>query len=327
MEYKMNLGSWNSVFAVPCDLVDKHIKLAGAAQLKVLLWFLRHAGENMTVEDIAKALSMQTADVRDCLYYWSETELVSLCDGTITPSEMKKSDDEKNVKKEEESVSPKTEEKKEKIKPSRPEKPDVAYIARRIEEDEGISYLIHSADEIFGRLISNNDKATLLMIHESYGLPIEVIIMLLQYVAGIGKCNIYYIEKTAINWMEDGIITLELAEKKIQSMTSGMNAAVRIQRVFGLDSHSPTEKEIEYAEKWINVWKFSDEMLRKAYEVCINAKGKYIIKYIDSVLARWYNNGIKTPDKVDQDQKKSKPKSEYEAVYDISEFERSSVVD
>ena len=37
MEYKLNLGSWNSVFAVPSDIVDKHLKLAGAVQLKVLL--------------------------------------------------------------------------------------------------------------------------------------------------------------------------------------------------------------------------------------------------------------------------------------------------
>ena len=32
MEYKMNLGSWNSVFAVPGDIVDKHLRLAGAAE-------------------------------------------------------------------------------------------------------------------------------------------------------------------------------------------------------------------------------------------------------------------------------------------------------
>ena len=35
-------GVWSSVFAVPSDVVDKYIKLAGAAQLKVLLWILRN---------------------------------------------------------------------------------------------------------------------------------------------------------------------------------------------------------------------------------------------------------------------------------------------
>lgn len=39
MNYKMNLGAWNSIFAVPCSVVDEHIKLAGAAQLKVCCGF------------------------------------------------------------------------------------------------------------------------------------------------------------------------------------------------------------------------------------------------------------------------------------------------
>ena len=43
MSYSINLGSWQSIFAVPSDVVDKHLKLAGGAQLKVLLWVLRHA--------------------------------------------------------------------------------------------------------------------------------------------------------------------------------------------------------------------------------------------------------------------------------------------
>ncbi len=85
MEYNLNLGAWASVFAVPSEIVDKHIKLAGAAQLKVILWFLRHAGENFTVEDIAESLSMQNADVRDSLQYWVETGVISMNEGIITP--------------------------------------------------------------------------------------------------------------------------------------------------------------------------------------------------------------------------------------------------
>ena len=56
MEYKLDLGAWNSVFAVPCNIVDEHLRLAGAAQLKVILWVLRHAGEAFSVEDIASII-------------------------------------------------------------------------------------------------------------------------------------------------------------------------------------------------------------------------------------------------------------------------------
>ncbi|HBT91233.1 MAG TPA: helicase DnaB, partial [Ruminococcaceae bacterium] len=77
MSYSINLGSWNSVFAVPCSLVDDHLKLAGSVQLKVLLWVLRHAGEPFELQQIADALGIDRADAGDALRYWQETGLVA----------------------------------------------------------------------------------------------------------------------------------------------------------------------------------------------------------------------------------------------------------
>ena len=343
MEYKLSLGSWNSVFAVPSDIVDKHLKLAGAAQLKVILWFLRHAGEGFTVDDIAAALSMQVADVRDCMLYWTETGIINFNEGHITPSEQKeeniieeKPQAEQNVCSENSETQPiQKQETKEPEKPkkssralSRPEKPDIKYLSQRISADPGITYLMQTADEIFGRPTNNNDKATLLMIHETDGLPIEVIIMLMQYAAGLGKCNIRYIEKMAISWADEQIMTLELAEKKIQKLTSGRSAAATVQKLLGLDEHSPTEKETEYADRWMNMWKFSPELIRKAYEICVDAKGKYIPKYVDSVLNRWHNSGIATVEQADADQNKGKNKQKPKntTTYDIGEYESTNAI-
>ena len=345
MEYKLNLGTWGSVFAVPSEIVDKHLKLAGAAQLKVILWLLRHAGEGYTVDDIASALSMQSADVRDCMIYWTETGVITVNEGIITPPVTSVQEDELSaetytttkaeqppketaVQTQEESSDTKSTEKPTRAL-SRPEKPDAKYLTQRMSDDASIAYLMQAADEIFGRLTNINDKATLLMIHETDGLPVEVIIMLMQYASSIGKCNIRYIEKMAITWADEEITDLELAEKKIQKLTSGRNAANLIQKTLGLDVHSPTEKETEYADRWLNKWKFTPDMVRKEYEICVDAKGKYIPKYVDSVLGRWYNSGITTPEQAEFDQSKGKkkPKQNYDATYDISEYESMSIID
>ena len=58
MDYRLDIGMWNQVFAVPCALVDRHLKLAGKEQLQVLLYALRHAGEGFTPEGLAGDLGM-----------------------------------------------------------------------------------------------------------------------------------------------------------------------------------------------------------------------------------------------------------------------------
>ncbi len=339
MEYNINLGAWQSVFAVPTEIVDKHIKLAGAAQLKVILWFLRHAGENFTVEDIAGSLSMQPADVRDCMQYWIQTGVISMNGSTLEPASQTKSAEPQNEAAAERSESDKpadTEQKpveaavqSKKRLLSRPEKPDAKYLAQRMTNDKSIEYLMQSADEIFGRITSNNDRATLLLIHEYDGLPVEVIIMLLQYACSIGKCNMRYIEKMAISWADEEITTLDAADKKIKKLTCGRNAASAVQRIIGADEHSPTERETELADTWINKWKFTSDMIRKAYEICVDTKGKYIPRYVNSVLERWYNSGISTVEQVDKEKasRKTKKHNGYGATYDISEYESTSIAD
>ena len=69
MEFSINMGQWNAVFAVPAAVVDEHMKLAGAAQLKVLLYLLRHAGQPVTLEQLSFAVGQKPADTQDAVDY------------------------------------------------------------------------------------------------------------------------------------------------------------------------------------------------------------------------------------------------------------------
>ena len=74
MDYRLDIGMWNQVFAVPCALVDRHLKLAGKEQLQVLLYALRHAGEGFTPEGLAGDLGMTAEEALDGLEYWRSEE-------------------------------------------------------------------------------------------------------------------------------------------------------------------------------------------------------------------------------------------------------------
>lgn len=338
MSFSINLGAWNSVFAVPCSVVDDDLKLAGSVQLKVLLWVLRHAGEAFEAEDIADALSIDRADVGDAMLYWQETGLISGKGSELLPS-----DHEKAAETEPEPFQPDqaetagAEEKPKRIL-SRPQKPDSEFVAKRILESEEISCLMQSAQEILGRLISGGDSATLLMMHDNFGLPSDVIIMLMQYAVSIGKGNMRYIEKIAVNWADEDITTHEKAEERLKLLSENQKAWHIVERSIGISSRTPSKKEETYAPVWVNEWKFSPEMIREAYDRTIDGAGKYQTTYMNSILERWHEAGISTPKQAADEQierstvRKSKSQGtktekQKEYTFDIDEYDRTSIYD
>ena len=85
VRYRIDLGAWNSVFAVPTVLVDRHLKLAGAVQLKALLWLLRHGGEPADEDTLSAALGVSRGDVADAMLYWESCGLIVKEDGGYPP--------------------------------------------------------------------------------------------------------------------------------------------------------------------------------------------------------------------------------------------------
>lgn len=336
MSFSINLGDWGSVFVVPTSIVDKHIKLAGAAQLKVLLWILRNSGKDFTIDDIAKALSMHPADVKDAVQYWVETKVIAKREDGLYPCDSNFNEKECDKTKEIGDS-----QKKELLNPkpqpviSRPQKPDMESVAKRISENSSVASLMQEAQVVLGRTITNGDCSTLLMLHDYYGLPIDVIIMVLQYASSVGKTNMKYIEKVAISWISDGIDTLQKAENKIKELDQKNRAWRKVENIVGIEHRSPTAKEAEMTNRWVNEWGYSSEMIREAYERCVDARGKYIATYIDTIIKRWHSLKITTIAQAIDEKGKQQyssanektAKSKSTASYDIDEYEKSSIFD
>lgn len=341
MSYSINLGSWQSVFAVPSDVVDKHLKLAGGAQLKVLLWALRHAGSPFEAETIGEALNMQPADVRDAMQYWVETGLLTAYNGAFAPAQadstaapfseeiLPAAQPPLPTGKEDTPGEPSYPASKASRPLSRPQKPDSLFVAKRVQEDNDIAFLMQEAQVILGKAISNGDSATLLMLHDTDGLPVDVILMLLQYASSIGKGNLRYIEKTGIRWADEGIDSLELAEQKIRQLDQSQKAWSAVQRLLGLERRSPTAKESQFADRWVNQWHLPDDLIREAYERNVDAKGKFSFPYMNSILERWKKEGIQTLEQARNEKKPSQKAYEEEQSpsYDIEAYERFSIFD
>lgn len=325
MNIHINPNMWGSVFAVPSSVVDDHIRMAGAAQLKVLLWFLRHISEAPGEEDAAKALRMARADVSDALQYWL-SHGVLLADGAEAPAaassvEKQQAPLSKAEKKEPEPHAGNVPEKS--ARSARPEgalKPTRREVANRGMESPEIAFLLNEAQLRLGRLLSQNDASTLVWLHDYAGMPVEVILMVIEFAVLEEKRSTRYIERVALDWIDNDIDTIAKAEKRIGEIQESKSAWNRVVRLLGLESRKPTAAEQNAVDNWVNRWKLPDELILAAYEETVDHTGKYKCSYMNKILQKWFETGVKSREDLKKAEK-HRPAGK-SASFDVEEYER-----
>ena len=320
MEYRLHMGPWNSVFAVPTALVDRYLKLAGKEQLQVLLWMLRHGGEAFSPEALAQELALDQDAVLDALDYWQQEGLLASREGQLTPAAQPEAP--------QAPASPQAPAQAPGLPPKRRlVRPDTQHLAARMGESEEIRFLMQEAQATFGKTISPAMAATLLAMCDDYGLPVEVVVMLLHYAKDVGKTGTAYLDSVARDWAESGVFTLEAAEKKLQELEEHRQAWAKVQSAAGLPRRAPSRKEEDAAYRWVYQWKFTGEMLRAAYERCVDNTGKFNISYINKILEGWHKQGARNLQEVDALEAKKKEEREQGTSYDIDQLEKMSFFD
>lgn len=316
MEYKIDFGRWNSVFAVPCDIVDKYIAKLSGEDVKVLFYLIRNAGTSADLHTISSCVGVRPESAERSLANLSNLGLISQNTGNEAKS-IGDNTSRCNFKKSHE------------IKYSRPSAAD---IAKRVEASKELYFMMQEAQVILGRPLSSGDSAVLITLHDNEGLPADVILMLLQYAVSVGKTNMRYISKIGVSWAECGIDNIQKAEKKIEELNNKNVAWRNFESIIGIDHRAPTETESEAVSRWINEWNFDERMIKEAYDRCVNMNGKYVLKYMDSIIKRWNKEGIfKIEQAVMENRKRSQKKYESEsgsgASYNIEEYENYNILD
>lgn len=273
MKYEINPAVFGSLYSLPADIADKHLKLANITQLKVILYLFRHLSELPDSEAIAVALRADKGEVEDALTYWAANGIISIKDSApIIAAEPAKK--------------PKTV--KTRILPTREE------IGRSAAENPVFRDLLTQAQEKFGRLLKQSETSTLLWLLEDEGMNIAVILMLLEYAASEGRLNITFIERTATEWINAGVTDVRSAEAHIKETYRKKIAWKAVEKAFGIDDRLPSTKELEYAEAWITDWKFDDKMLKLAYDKCVDKNSKLVMSYVAKILESYHKKGYKT---------------------------------
>ncbi|MBE6768627.1 MAG: DnaD domain protein [Ruminococcaceae bacterium] len=321
MKYQWNGDCLSAVMALPTAVADRALKLAGAPQLKVLLWFTRHGGFDAAA--CAAALGIAEGDCRDAMQFWVEMGILH-AEGTAelpAVTEPLSAAD----------LPPLTPEQK--TAPQAIERPSFREAVARQKESADFDYLLKTAEQRLGRTITPAEAETFLYIYDTVGLPAEVILMLLVYAVRRGKVKARsgfrsYLEKAALSWAENGITTVAAAEAELCLQERRHTVREHIEKLFSL-TRPLTLLQTEAAVRWVDEWHFSDEMLRIALAKCREKTGNFNANYITRILEGWLADGVTTAEQAaaaaaPRKRQNAKPLlSDEAAVPDATDYERA----
>ncbi|MDR1753833.1 MAG: DnaD domain protein [Eubacterium sp.] len=312
MSFKLDLGEWSSVFAVPTPVVDYYIKLAHGNAIKVLLYFLRYGGEELSATEVAEKTGIAESDVSDALVFWVQAGLLTEDNGRLAPAK-------ENIEKMRDPMMFKSVKKI----------PDISRdplfmpkdIAIAVKGSEEISFLFKECERLYGRPLKPAEQQMLMIISEENGLRPECALMLIEYCFSIDKATPGYIKKVAKGWVEKEIDSIAKAEEEIRQMRAYGSVESEMKRLFDRNS-AFSEEQKAFISKWTSVYNMTVEMIDAAYQKTLNSINKMDFKYMDKILSSWWNKGYRLSKEIDQDKKSEKMQS---SSFDIEEIQKAQL--
>ena len=261
----------NSVFLLPIE-VEKYIKKANAAELRVIIHIFANGALTGDEKEIAKACGITESEVYSALSFWRGAGII-----TYETDEKARVTILSDTPIEEKSVSYTGSE-----------------LGRAIEENEDIRSLLNLASEKIGKILTPTEQASIYSLVDTLGMDISLVMAIIEYfTSGEEKRSARYIERAAANLFKEGVDTYEKFEYYIAAKEKAKSYEEKVRRIIGAENRAFTSAERKIVEK-LSASAVSEELITLSYERTVNAIGKPSLSYMSKIIEKWLDDGIKT---------------------------------
>lgn len=282
-------NKYNRYTPVSNIFIDRFMPKARGEYIKVYLLGLKYclSGElGVSSDMISSKLQLLESDVLNAWNYWSEQGLIK----------MKPIDSKGNYSIEFIDISSLEEDNNENI--------------NILEElnNNSLKDMLHDIEKLLGRSLSPKEITMYLSWHKDFNFSPELILLLIQYCALKGKVDYRYIEKIALSWHDSNINNVNDAQIFIKKHEDNWIKIRKILNYLGINNSDVMKPQEKLLLKWINVYKFSLDVIYKACDITFERINKADFKYIDAILNNWFKDDLRS---VEDIEKKDKQKSIY----------------
>lgn len=175
--------------------------------------------------------------------------------------------------------------------------------------------MLKDIEMLLGRPLSPNEMSVYLNWKREFGFSSELILILLEYCISKGKSDSRYIEKVALSWHDLKITTVEQAQNLITKTEDKWINIRKILTYLGITNTDIMKPQQDLIEKWLLIYKFPNEIILKACDICFERLNRADFKYIDGILTNWNKNNIKTLEDIALKDTKKVKNTKYQKNY------------
>lgn len=316
--YTVNYGDAVTVF--PKKAAKKIIKgEASLDEIRVLTAFLA-SDTKLSEGKLCAQTGLDEDVVSEALCFWRGVGVIS-CSEKVeqTATEPVQS----------ETVAPVTEEKKpqdKKILISRDmPKYSGLEISAMLDKDGGkLREMIDTCQQLLGHIFTPTETNTVLGLCGWLGLEAEYVVTLVAYYTEKKPgCNVRYIEKAAIDLVNDEITSIEALDAYIREMELYDGVAGGLRSLIGIGGRAFTKKENDTIRRWTELG-YGFDVIKLAYEACCDSKTTFSFDYTNKIIENWYKAGVKTAADAENELKRFKEQKKsgtgLEKSFDTTEF-------
>jgi len=317
--------------------IDEYMALANDAQIKIYLYLVRVMSSRLptSVSDIADKFNYTEKDVLRALKYWEKNSILSLDfdeSKTLVGIRMEDLVNRRNkiltivpkisAPAVEPVALPNVPEVKEPAIPGVPPKP--SYSADDLLDFKKSSeQLLWVVESYLHKPLTSAEIRSVIYLSEELHFSDDLIDYLVQYCVEKGKSSFRYIEATAINWAEAGITTPKQAKRLAAKYDK---AVYEIMNALG-KSGSPTNKEMEFINRWTKEYDFGNDVIIEACERTVLATDSHRFEYADGILSSWNTSGVKKKDDIqalDEMYRKKKTTNRNTSTNKFTQFQQNT---
>ena len=277
------------------------MKLANALQLRVLIWLACVGQGRFDAAACAVACGETPEMCEEALHHWVQRGVVSV-EGVASPTVTVTAPPAQAAAAPPPVTLPEM--------PTAATRPSRSQVLEVQASDERFAFLLQTAEAKLGKSLSPADMAVYLYLYRDIGLPPEVIVMIIGYAVKNDKAKLSYIEKTALNWADAGIKTMDAADKHLCYLERCETAFAQLNERLSLGVARPTLSQKQAACRWVYDWALPSDVIETAVRYTIDKIGKFQASYTDRVLERLHALDITTVDaaRAELEPKKAAPK-------------------